>query len=624
MTDETEKPANVESEPLRSDSKLQDALRFGADIWARLRGVFNSRIFGFSTIYGRIIVINVVALVVLLSGILYLDQTKEGLIDAKLESLITQSVVIAGALSASASEDDFGEFDLNIDELLEEDPTINITQDDLYSTISVPIDPEDAAQILRHSLLKKKTRARIYDSDGVLLLDSRSLYAGGDILQSELAPLGQEQKVWYKRAWLWIKLEYLRRDLALYKEYSGENGRKYSEVATALNGEAGTNVRVDENGNMVLSVAVPIQKLRSVLGILFLSTKGSDIEAMVATEQSNLFKLFGIAALVIAVLSFFLAQTIARPIRSLANAAEEVGKDIANANLIPDYSNRRDEIGHLSGSLSKMTEALFSRIEAIERFAADVSHELKNPLTSLRSAVETMPIAKSEVNKARLMEIILQDVQRLDRLITDISDASRLDAELAREEKEIVDLRALLETLVMIANETKKQEEAIIELDISNPALDVYKGDDPFSIAGHNIRLGQVVQNIIGNARSFAPKNSKIDVIMRRLDGFIYIDILDEGAGIQVEDVERIFERFYTDRQHMMDVDPDEYMQQDFGNNSGLGLSICKQIIEAHQGTILAENIVVEDKVLGAKFSIKLPVAPVVKTAKKEKPGAKV
>ncbi|PCI86159.1 MAG: histidine kinase [Hyphomicrobiales bacterium] len=571
------------------------------------------RFFGFRSIYGRIIVMNVVALAILLSGILYLDQTKEGLIDAKLESLITQSVVIAGALSASASEEDFGEFDFSIDELLEDNADIDISQDDVYSTISVPIDPEDAAEILRHSLLKKKTRARIFDAEGVLLLDSRSLYAGGDILQRELAPLGETNNAWYEELWNWVKLGYLRRDLALYKEYSGENGRKYSEVATALNGEAGTNVRVDENGNLVLSVAVPIQKLRSVLGILFLSTKGSDIEAMVATEQVNLFKLFAIAAVVIIVLSFFLAQTIALPIRSLANAAEEVGKDIANADLIPDYSHRRDEIGHLSGSLGKMTEALFSRIEAIERFAADVSHELKNPLTSLRSAVETLPIAKSDENKKRLMEIILQDVQRLDRLITDISDASRLDAELAREEKEEVDLRALLETLVLIANETKRDGEAQILLDIAEPTGDVYEGDAAFLIAGHNIRLGQVVQNIIGNARSFAPKNSEIDVIMRRMGGHIYIDILDEGAGIQAEDFERIFERFYTDRQHMMDVDPDKYIKQDFGDNSGLGLSICKQIIEAHQGTISAENIVVNDQILGAKFSIKLPVGSVAK-----------
>ncbi|MBL1240988.1 MAG: HAMP domain-containing histidine kinase, partial [OCS116 cluster bacterium] len=249
----------------------------------------------------------------------------------------------------------------------------------------------------------------------------------------------------------------------------------------------------------------------------------------------------------------------------------------------------------------------------IERFAADVSHELKNPLTSLRSAVETLPIAKSAENKARLMEIILQDVQRLDRLITDISDASRLDAELAREEKEIVDLKALLETLVLIANETKKNGEAEIVLDITEPTANLYAGKDPFLIAGHNIRLGQVVQNIIGNARSFAPKNSEIDVIMRRMGAYIFIDILDSGTGIQAEDVDRIFERFYTDRQHMMDVDPDKYVQQDFGDNSGLGLSICKQIIEAHQGTISAENIVVNDQILGAKFSIKLPVGSVAK-----------
>lgn len=563
---------------------------------------------GFSTIYGRIIVMNVVALAVLLSGILYLDQTKEGLIDAKLESLITQSVVIAGALSASATEDDLGGFDLSFDDLLIDETEIKISQEDVYSTINVPIDPEAAAEILRHSLLKKRTRARIFDAEGVLLLDSRSLYSVGDILTSLLAPIGESKLTWYEAIWRWVKVGYLRRDLALYKEYSGENGRKYSEVATALNGEAGTNVRVDASGNLVLSVAVPIQKLRSVLGILFLSTTGSDIEAMVYTEQVNLFKLFGIAALVIAILSFILAQTVASPIRKLANAAEAVGKDIANADLIPDFSNRKDEIGHLSGSLGKMTEALFSRIEAIERFAADVSHELKNPLTSLRSAVETLPIAKTEANKQRLTEIILQDIQRLDRLITDISDASRLDAELAREEKELVDLRSLLETLCLIANETKKPYEATIKLDIEEPDAGINADQEPFAIAGHNIRLGQVVQNVIGNARSFAPKNSQIDVKMYRDDGFVYIDITDHGKGIQAENMESIFERFYTDRQHMLDVDPEIYQQQDFGNNSGLGLSICKQIVEAHQGNISAENVVVDEKIIGAKFSIKLPV----------------
>ncbi|NRA87079.1 MAG: stimulus-sensing domain-containing protein, partial [Rhizobiales bacterium] len=468
--------------------------------------------------------------------------------------------------------------------------------------------PEKAAQILRHSLLKKKTRARIYDGEGVVLLDSRSLYSGGDIFKTELAPIGQNELVWYEDFLQWIKLSYLRRDLALYKEYSGENGRRYSEVAIALNGETASNVRVDENGNLVLSVAVPIQKLRSVLGILLLSSTGTDIEAMVYTERVNLLQLFAIVAIVMAVLSFVLAHTIARPMRVLANAAEEVGNDIANIDLLPNYSKRKDEIGHLSGSLGRMTEALFSRIEAIERFAADVSHELKNPLTSLRSAVETLPVAKSDKNKQRLLEIILQDVQRLDRLITDISDASRLDAELAREEKEIVDLRALLETLSLIANDTKKEGEAVIVLNIAEPDANIYKGDNAFEVAGHNIRLGQVIQNLIGNARSFSPINSEIDIFMRRLDDRIYIDVIDQGTGIQAENINKIFERFYTDRQHMLDVDQNLYIQQGFGNNSGLGLSICKQIVEGHQGSISAENIIIDGKLLGAKFSIILPI----------------
>ncbi len=568
--------------------------------------------FGFSSIYARIIGLNIIALAVLLSGIQYFDQTKEGLIDAKLESLITQSVVIAGALSASASEDDFSDLILDVDELLDEQALVKQSNDESFSTISVPIDPEKAAKILRHSLLTKKTRARIYDSDGILVLDSLSIYAGKEILQTSLAPLGQTQLPWYEGLWQWVKLAYLRQDLALYKEYNGENGRRYSEVATALNGEAARVVRVDKNGDLILSVAVPIQKLRSILGILFLTTTGNDIAAMVNAERIASFKLFGIVALVIAILSFFLAHTIARPMRSLANAAEEVSKDISKGDLIPVYSKRKDEIGHLSSSLSKMTEALYNRIEAIERFAADVAHELKNPLTSLRSAVETLPIAKSDVNKRRLLHIILQDVQRLDRLITDISDASRLDAELAREEKEMVDLKALLETLCLIANETKKTDEAVIELTVAAPETALTENDNPFIIAGHNIRLGQVIQNIIGNAQSFSPKNGLIKVSMQRLKDNILIEISDQGMGIQIDNIDRIFERFYTDRQHMLEVDQALYNKQDFGNNSGLGLSICKQIIEAHQGQIIAKNIIVEKQIMGAKFSIFLPFDVVI------------
>ena len=241
-----------------------------------------------------------------------------------------------------------------------------------------------------------------------------------------------------------------------------------------------------------------------------------------------------------------------------------------------------------------MTEALYSRIEAIERFAADVSHELKNPLTSLRSAVETLPVAKTESARSRLLSIIEHDVRRLDRLISDIADASRLDAELAREESEPTDIRRLLETVVTVANERRRAHEPVIDLAVERAA-------DParFTIDGHDSRLGQVVSNLLDNARSFSPPDSTVRVHLRRDGDTIEVTVDDEGPGIPPHALERIFERFYTDR-------PDH----GFGQNSGLGLSISRQIVEAHRGTISARNRGGDEAPRrGARFIVKLPAA---------------
>src|SRR5437899_7810259 len=212
-------------------------------------------------------------------------------------------------------------------------------------------------------------------------------------------------------------------------------------------------VRINERGEVIVSVAVPVQRFRAVRGALMLSTQGADIDDMVTAERLAIFKVFLVAAGVMVVLSFLLAGTIAGPMRRLAHGAQVVRRRIRSRVEIPDYTKRRDEIGHLSGSLRDMTNALYSRIEAIESFAADVAHELKNPLTSLRSAVETLPLAKSEESRARLLAVIEHDVRRLDRLISDISDASRLDAEMQRQDALPVDLRKLLTTVVSVAHD---------------------------------------------------------------------------------------------------------------------------------------------------------------------------
>ena len=332
-------------------------------------------------------------------------------------------------------------------------------------------------------------------------------------------------------------------------------------------------VRINERAEVIVSVAVPVQRFRAVRGALMLSTQGADIDDMVTAERVAIFKVFLIAAGVMVVLSFLLAGTIAGPMRRLAHSAQVVRRRIRSRVEIPDYTRRRDEIGHLSGSLRDMTGALYSRIEAIERFAADVAHELKNPLTSLRSAVETLPLAKSDESRSRLLAVIEHDVRRLDRLISDISDASRLDAEMQRQDAAPVDLKKLLTTVVNVANDVPHEHGVIVTLS--------FEGDGPlgFQVLGHDSRLGQVFDNLIDNARSFSPEGGSVRVTCRRLKSEIEIIVDDDGPGVRPDAMEKIFERFYTDRPH-----------QGFGQNSGLGLSISKQIAEAHDGRLWVEN----------------------------------
>jgi two-component system, OmpR family, sensor histidine kinase ChvG len=241
--------------------------------------------------------------------------------------------------------------------------------------------------------------------------------------------------------------------------------------------------------------------------------------------------------------------------------------------------------------------ALYARIEAIESFAADVSHELKNPLTSLRSAVETLPLAHSPESQKRLMDVIQHDVRRLDRLITDISDASRLDAELARQDAQKVDLRALLTNLVSAASEIRRNKAVSVVLNVAKlpPSIKSY------TIPGHDLRIGQVVTNLIENARSFVTAGTgRIIVRLEPTEQYMRITVEDNGPGISAENTDRIFERFYTDRPS----------GEAFGQNSGLGLSISRQIIQAHGGTIEAENIQdpASGAVLGARFTVLLPI----------------
>jgi two-component system sensor histidine kinase ChvG len=416
----------------------------------------------------------------------------------------------------------------------------------------------------------------------------------GLIQSFDLPPLGEEKNL-FERWWDAVKLWYRSGELPVYEEIGSANGREYAEVASALNGQAASVVRVGEDGGLIVSVAVPVQRYRAILGSMLLSTESGDIDAIVQAERMAILRVFLVAAAITVLLSILLASTIAGPVRRLAAAAERVRRGVRHRRAeIPDLGSRKDEIGHLARVLSDMTNALYKRMEAIESFAADVAHEIKNPLSSLRSAVETAARLDDPEQQQRLMSIILDDVQRLDRLITDISDASRLDAELAREAVDPVDIGKLLETVVAIGRETRVPDKRQIQLTFDHGRW----GKDAFYVLGHDSRLGQVFNNLIDNALSFSPAEGRVRIHARREARAIIVTVDDDGPGIRADNIESIFERFYTDRPE----------GDDFGQNSGLGLAISRQIVEAHHGTIKAENRRAADgRVEGARFTVILP-----------------
>ncbi|MGE0211351.1 MAG: stimulus-sensing domain-containing protein [Parvibaculaceae bacterium] len=576
----------------------------GEGIWKRTLGRLQR--LAPTRLTSSIILINVVGLVILVGGILYSNQSRQSLINARVESLLTQGHIMAAAI-ASAATIDTDRIVIDPDKLLQmqlRDDSAALPEE--QRNFDFLINPERAGPILRRLVSSTTTRARIFDRDGVMVVDSRYFYGRGEILSFDLPPIDQPKPnlltQWWNEATSWLFAQSYPRQ----KDYGFDNGREFPEINAALAGASVSVVRVNDAGEIIVSVAVPVQRFRAVLGALVLSTQGGEIDNVLRGERKVVLFTFLVAALVAVLLSVALAGHIAEPIRRLAAAAEHVRRGIQSRSEIPDFTSRRDEIGHLSGALRDMTNSLYNRIDAIEAFAADVSHELKNPLTSLRSAVETFSYAKTEDQRSRLVSIVKDDVKRLDRLITDISDASRLDAELVRQKAAPVDLSQLLTTLVHLANETRRQERPPVTLEIV-PAAKAPDRRLAYTVLGHDNRLGQVVRNLIDNASSFSPAGAKVKVTLRRTGGWIEFTVDDEGPGISPDNFEKIFQRFYTDRP-----------EGSFGKNSGLGLSISKQIVEAYRGSIRPENRYgrapsanAERPVLGARFAVRIPAIPV-------------
>ncbi|HEX7967310.1 MAG TPA: stimulus-sensing domain-containing protein [Stellaceae bacterium] len=504
----------------------------------------------------RILAVNVLALGLLGLGLLYLGEYQQSLVAAQLDALRTQGQIFAAALGEGAVIDSLGEGETLI--------------------------PELGRQMMRRLVEPTHTRARLFDTEGKLIADSRVLRGPGGTVQIKvLPPPGEGGPLEKLSVWLYDGVMGglpWQEHYPPYREPPMQSASDYAEVQKALRGEIGDAVRSDrEGGGLMLSVGVPVQRYKQVLGAVLLSSDSSEIEQAVRSVRFEILKVFVIALGVTVLLSIYLAGTIARPIRRLAAAAERVRRGHGRQVLIPDFTRRGDEIGDLSGALREMTSAMWRRIDAIEHFAADVAHEIKNPLTSLRSAVETAARVDDPQKQRKLLNVVLEDVQRLDRLITDISDASRLDAELSRVELEPVMIGRMLETLVDVHQSTASDEAPRLLLSLPGP-VGTPQGD--LVVLGAEGRLVQVFRNLIVNALSFSPPGAPIHVAARREAEAVVVTIEDEGPGIPDNKLEAIFERFYTERP----------AGEKFGTHSGLGLSISKQIVDAHRGTIRAEN----------------------------------
>lgn len=504
---------------------------------------------------GRLIVVlNVLGLAILIAGALVLNELRRGLVNARIDSLSTQGELIATIM-------------------------------DEYATVGDPqpiMDSSLASQMLQMLANPKTQRARLFDAQGQVIADSDWV---ADRVQQRLLPPARRRD---EPGALRFNLQRLQP--AKPSEARAQQDLQ-AEVAQALQGRRWAGVRVGEDGVRVVSVSIPIQRVQAVLGVLTL--EANDVDQIVARERAALVPFILIAIAVTLSSSLLLNRLIAQPVRRLSRAADSVRLSRARAISLPDLAKRDDELGDLTRSLEAMTHSLSERMDAIERFAADVAHEIRNPLTSLRSAVETLDLVKEPAARARLMSILTNDVQRLDRLVTDISNASRLDAELSRDAPKRIDLERLIFDVVALYQATARPGDVAVRFQATG-------GLAPPAVMGREGPLSQIFRNLVDNARSFSPPGGEVLIALARNRGKAVATVSDSGPGIPPENLETIFERFYTSRPK----------GTAFGGNSGLGLSIARQIAEAHGGTLTAENrLNPEGAVLGALFILTLPEA---------------
>ena len=524
----------------------------------------------FSRLTLKIFAVNGVALVILAFGLIYLGQYENDLIETELKTLERQARVYSGAIAEAAQ--------VQGPMLMPGNKGVRILRFDRLARFP-------ARKMIRRLGKTTNSRIRLYDFDGTLMGDSDWL--SGPVGVIDTGPSSRKPKFFQKPvdASLDFILNLLPSSLQL-EDYPQSNktaltGFIYPDVQRALEGHSSSSEwcipKPDSTRHLeiILSAAVPVKNMDRVMGVVYLTRDGTQIQNTIRQMQRDVLLLFFWALGVTFLLSLYLSGAIARPLKKLSRAAENVQRNLGRGADMPDLSKRKDEIGDVSLSLKSMTESLSLRLDSIERFAADVAHELKNPLTSLRSAVETMAIVKNDDDRRRLLNVIVHDVDRLDRLITDISKSSRLDAELSREDMGVFCMRRMLTDIC-----------GHYGAELNMPV------GDSICIRGVESRMGQVFDNILSNAKSFS---DIITVNVEKQGQDWHITFIDEGQGIPDSKLETIFERFYTERPE----------GESFGNNSGLGLAICKQIIDAHDGQIFAENMRDDQgTITGARFTI--------------------
>jgi two-component system, OmpR family, sensor histidine kinase ChvG len=497
---------------------------------------------------GRLIVaLNLLGLAILVAGALVLNELRRGLVNARIDSLTTQGELMGTIIDRAAT-------------VGEPEPAM---------------DAQAAAEILQILSNPKTQRARLFDAKGRLVADSD--WAEDRIELSILPPAKSRDG--------------LSLDLAMPSQAppSLPGAELAREVRLALQGREQAGMRRGDDGKPVVSVSIPIRHVQAVLGVVTL--EASDVDEIIARERAALIPFILIAILVTLLSSMMLNRMIAQPVIRLSRAADRVRLSRARAISLPDLAGRADEIGDLSRSLEEMTQALSERMDAIETFAADVAHEIRNPLTSLRSAVETLDLVKDPEARERLLAILKNDVRRLDRLVTDISNASRLDAELSREAPKLVDLAKLTSDIVSLYQTDWSQGDVSVRFEPP-------QGLEGPAVWGREGPIGQILRNLIDNARSFSPPGGEVRVRMVRQRDQVTTTVSDDGPGIPPENLETVFERFYTSRPK----------GAAFGGNSGLGLSIARQIAEAHGGSLRAENRMdAQGRVAGARFILALP-----------------